>query len=146
MTVYPDLILSLPLLLLLWMMINDLQRSITLILIGYFFVKILSMKFSFPRNDVHSMKNLLGRGKSLSEIFQWIYPKIHLISLFSSSFIEEEHQIWYYFLSTMILIRCLERKSLFDVMELFFVRLIRSWNQTGNKFLNQPDVKQYLLK
>jgi len=73
-----------------------------------------------------------------------LYPLFHIISLFSSSFIEEEHQTWYYLLSTYLLIRTIEQKSLKYLFMLVLSRLIRSWNQTGNKWLSLPDIGDFL--
>jgi ethanolaminephosphotransferase len=73
-----------------------------------------------------------------------LYPLFHIISLFSSSFIEEEHQTWYYLLSTYLLIRTIEQKSLKYFFLLVLSRLIRSWNQTGNKWLSLLDIGDFL--
>jgi ethanolaminephosphotransferase len=73
-----------------------------------------------------------------------LYPLFHIISLFSSSFIEEEHQSWYYLLSTYLLIRTIEEKSLKYLFMLVLSRLIRSWNQTGNKWLSLTDIGDFL--
>ncbi|CAF1187915.1 unnamed protein product [Rotaria sp. Silwood1] len=80
----------------------------------------------------------------ISNIFLMYYPLLHLISLFSSSFIEEEHQIWYFFLSTYLLLKTIEDKSFKILFMLILSRLIRSWNQTGNKWLHLTDIGDYL--
>ncbi|CAF1347512.1 unnamed protein product [Adineta steineri] len=85
-----------------------------------------------------------NEGKTFSsQLLMW-YPLFHIISLFSSSFIEEEHQTWYYLLSTYLLIRTIEEKSFKYLFMLILSRLIRSWNQTGNKWLNIPDIGDFL--
>ena len=95
-----------------------------------------------------------GRRKSLdrslfsfvrrSSLFLHFCPFLHLVSLFSSSFIEEEHHSCYYFLSTAIVLLAVEEKS----FRLFFVfvalRFARHWNQTGNKWLNSPDLADWI--
>jgi ethanolaminephosphotransferase len=73
-----------------------------------------------------------------------LYPLFHMVSLFSSSFIEEEHQCWYYLLSSYLLIITIEEKSLKNLFLLILSRLIRSWNQTGNKWLHQNDIGDFL--
>ncbi|CAF1312754.1 unnamed protein product [Adineta ricciae] len=72
------------------------------------------------------------------------YPIFHCLSLFSSSFIEEEHQTWYYLLSTYLFLRTFEEKSFQYFIFFLFSRLIRSWNQTGNKWLNLSDIGDFL--
>ncbi len=81
--------------------------------------------------------------KKLSSRLLRFYPLFHIISLFSSSFIEEEHQCWYYLLSTYLLIITIEEKSLKNVFMLILSRLIRSWNQTGNKWLHLSDIGDF---
>lgn len=80
----------------------------------------------------------------LSDSFLRCYPLFHLVSLFSSSFIEEEHQCWYYFLSTSIVLIGLEERSLQWLIVVGGLRAIRQWNQTGNKFLNSPDLADWI--
>ena len=80
----------------------------------------------------------------LSHSFLRCYPLFHLVSLFSSSFIEEEHQCWYYFLSTSIVLIALEERSLRWLIVVVGLRGIRQWNQTGNKFLNSPDLADWI--
>jgi ethanolaminephosphotransferase len=82
--------------------------------------------------------------KRLSSRLLMFYPLFHIISLFSSSFIEEEHQTWYYLLSSYFLILTIEQKSSKMLFMLILSRLIRSWNQTGNKWLNLVDIGDYL--
>jgi len=65
-----------------------------------------------------------------------IYPLFHLLSLFSTSFIEEKHETWYYLLSTYLSILTIEQKPLTNFILLILSRLIRNWNQTGNKWLH----------
>jgi hypothetical protein len=79
--------------------------------------------------------------------------------LFSSSFIEEEHQLWYYFEITYISLLILENFKYgffekFTKIELEFVvnaclllsitRLMRIFNQTGNKWINVKDLGDHL--
>ena len=81
--------------------------------------------------------------KRMSSRLLRLYPLFHIISLFSSSFIEEEHQCWYYLLSSYLLIRTIEEKSLKTLILLVLSRLIRSWNQTGNKWLHLHDIGDF---
>ncbi|UZO26284.1 uncharacterized protein OCT59_018522 [Rhizophagus irregularis] len=77
------------------------------------------------------------------------------ITLFASSYIEEEHQFWYYWIQTMfiysvILSFRLKNRTLFIkqactfMCQMVLVRLIRAWNQTGQKFAGTIDLKFYL--
>lgn len=90
----------------------------------------------------------------------------HSISYASSSFIEEEHQTWYYLTSTaLIAIYSLETRSMLQSvvsdgknryaqsirrrqyrwLGLFVAHLIaRRLNQTGDKWLMQPDIGDWL--
>jgi hypothetical protein len=92
---------------------------------------------------------------------------MYLISMFSSSFIEEEHQIWYYFVTTQLFllvyavafqnrqsVKRAEKKEIFSQIKLIgglllFARIMRYVNQTGNKWLHVIDIgdilKQFVL-
>mgnify|MGYP007097013327 FL=1 len=73
-----------------------------------------------------------------------IYPLFHLLSLFSTSFIEEKHETWYYLLSTYLSILTIEQKPLTNFILLILSRLIRNLNQTGNKWLHLTDIADIL--
>lgn len=85
----------------------------------------------------------------------------HAISYASSSFIEEEHQTWYYLTSTaLIALYLMETRAMmngkkasertagnrqFLWISLFVAHLIaRRLNQTGDKWLMQPDIGDWL--
>ena len=83
----------------------------------------------------------------------------YLLSLFSSSFIEEEHQLWYFVELTQIIfiiidyIRLLSNKQKENNLNkmisyltttLCVIRFLRSINQTGNKWQNQMDIGDFL--
>lgn len=86
------------------------------------------------------------RSMKISERLLMFYPLFHILSMFSTSFIEEEHQFWYYFLSTYFLLITIEEKSFKNFSFLILCRLIRSWNQTGNKWLHLQDIGDFLNK
>lgn len=81
---------------------------------------------------------------------------LFVVSVGSSSFVEEEHQIWYYFCSTMFVFLTFFEfrgrksvKSLFEVFGKCFAFLmlhvvIRRMNQTGDKWINVPDIGDWL--
>ncbi|UKZ53563.1 hypothetical protein TrVGV298_007356 [Trichoderma virens] len=74
--------------------------------------------------------------------------------MFASSYVEEEHHFWYW-TSTIWLaylgVKEVQRSSRLSsisshVVALAALRLIRSWNQTGQKFAGEPDtVKTFLI-
>ncbi|RGB28828.1 alkaline-phosphatase-like protein, partial [Rhizophagus diaphanus] len=77
------------------------------------------------------------------------------ITLFASSYIEEEHQFWYYWIQTMFIYSVIlsfrkKNRTLFIkqactfMCQMVLVRLIRAWNQTGQKFAGTIDLKFYL--
>ena len=88
---------------------------------------------SSPSNETSTQVNFLLK----------FYPTFHLLSLFSSSFIEEEHQTWYFLFSTYLFISTIEQKSMNNFILLILSRLIRNWNQTGNKWLHLTDIADF---
>lgn len=75
---------------------------------------------------------------------------IYSFSLASSSFIEEEHQIWYFFFSTFLMMNCRyialdTTKGLQWLLLFLALRIIRTVNQTGDKWAHLPDLSQWLL-
>ncbi|CAG8630715.1 1462_t:CDS:10 [Ambispora gerdemannii] len=76
------------------------------------------------------------------------------IMMFASSYIEEEHQFWYYWMQTMwigLFLSGIKIKqnpfsslNLTILGQLIAVRLIRSWNQTGQKYAGEIDLRYYL--
>lgn len=77
---------------------------------------------------------------------------IYLISLFSSSFIEEEHEIWYYLETTqfyLLIFWSLDKwRKLHDLLGpismIIATRILRSINQTGNKWIHLKDIADFL--
>lgn len=82
---------------------------------------------------------------------------LHGLSFVSSSFIEEEHVTWYFLTSTIILLLCwyhyqeqsstygrliLYRKAFFV---LIILRVLRSWNSTGDRWSHLPDTADWLV-
>lgn len=85
----------------------------------------------------------------------------HTFSLASSSFVEEEHQTWFYFFNTFCVllfisdIKCAfttqikprwGRKLLTWMSFLLSHIFARRLNQTGDKWINLPDISDYLVK
>lgn len=72
---------------------------------------------------------------------------VHLLSICSSSFIEEEHQTWYFFYSSFLLfyLYWMKEKSYEISYLLVGLRVLRTLNQTGDKWAHLPDLSQWLL-
>jgi ethanolamine phosphate transferase 2 subunit G len=78
-----------------------------------------------------------------------------IVSVGSSSFVEEEHQLWYYFCNSMFVILTFFEfrgrtsvRSFFGVFGKCFSFLllhvvIRRMNQTGDKWINAPDLNDF---
>ncbi|XP_034944555.1 GPI ethanolamine phosphate transferase 2 isoform X2 [Chelonus insularis] len=87
---------------------------------------------------------------------------VYGLSLTSSSFIEEEHQTWYFFWITFLLLkvtnyiteyhssylRKLNSNSIRNIMKMIFMmivhRVLRKLNSTGNKYANLPDIRGWI--
>ncbi|KAJ2332534.1 major facilitator super transporter protein [Coemansia sp. RSA 2681] len=72
----------------------------------------------------------------------------YLLSIWSSSLIEEEHQFWYFWTQTMLALRVVTSSATGDalrtVLQMCLFRIIRAWNQTGQKWTGEPDIRLYL--
>ncbi|XP_043281141.1 GPI ethanolamine phosphate transferase 2 [Venturia canescens] len=76
----------------------------------------------------------------------------YVASLTSTSFIEEEHQIWYFFWATLLILLFLEvvRNNLSPklgieiMLSLILHRVLRKLNSTGNKYAHLPDIGNFL--
>lgn len=80
---------------------------------------------------------------------------VYSASVASSSFVEEEHQIWYYFCNSILLFFSfveLRRDRLKNFAKKFFMFIgttllhlvIRRINQTGDKWIKLPDISNWL--
>lgn len=149
-------------------------------IVGGFLLKLLVFNEIFQQsNNLKSLlvmmlismvlRVVLGIFNSKFERFKWftlfdhdvIYLLLlghffYIISVCSSSFVEEEHQIWYYLCNTMfafftffefrgrtgIKSFCNATTSCFAFLVLHV--FIRRLNQTGDKYINVPDVGDWL--
>jgi ethanolaminephosphotransferase len=74
---------------------------------------------------------------------------LYCVSLFASSYVEEEHQYWYFWTNSLwmvwIVTGPLQRdRVVMGVAQMACLRVLRSWNQTGQKWATQVDVKHYM--
>ena len=90
--------------------------------------------------------NLLTQKELFEPILFFLGFVIFLASLFTSSLVEEEHQTWYFLLTTASLIysfRAFLRDNSSAAIPIALVviqRLMRSWNMSGNKWLHLMDI------
>ncbi|ORY63496.1 GPI ethanolamine phosphate transferase [Pseudomassariella vexata] len=74
------------------------------------------------------------------------------IMMFASSYVEEEHHFWYWSTSAWVVYLAFKGMSKTSartiggvLLVLTVVRLIRGWNQTGQKFAGEPDIVKLFL-
>ncbi|PRP89326.1 transferase [Planoprotostelium fungivorum] len=87
-----------------------------------------------------------------SRIFILLGGALYLFSLTGSSTVEEEHQTWYFLSISLLIIRssiAMHRDPTLSTSIKILVLLVssrglRSWNQTGNKWLGGPDTAKWL--
>lgn len=78
---------------------------------------------------------------------------LHTYSLASSSFVEEEHQTWYFNTMTLMLGVCLSccvscnmRLSIIAFLCTCLMRVLRAWNQTGVEWANLTDIGDWFVR
>ncbi|XP_051156691.1 GPI ethanolamine phosphate transferase 2 [Leptopilina boulardi] len=116
----------------------------------------LCTKFKFNIPTISQIKKY-----NVMKLFLILGGLLHTLSFTSSSFIEEEHQTWYFFWVTClvygfydIVFRCssyrLSEYTRVDIgIKLFLIllthRFLRNLNSTGNKYAHLPDISDWLL-
>ena len=97
------------------------------------------------------------RGQKFDNIL-YLFEILKILSLGSSSYIEEQHQTFYFLTQTtfilMIYFECQNSSKtekttnsyLLILLSLLTLRLARTLNQTGDKWSHLPDVSDWLLK
>ena len=86
--------------------------------------------------------------KVFQSIPHWRY--LHIISLQSTSFIEEEHQTIYFIVTTLFTLQCLHtnlkngQEFCKNLLALLILGFARRLNQTGNKWIHLPDIGDWL--
>ncbi|GJJ70235.1 ethanolamine phosphate transferase 2 subunit G [Entomortierella parvispora] len=90
---------------------------------------------------------------------------LYMITLFASSFVEEEHQFWYFFNMSWFAVLAWVSARYVDMdgsseagtlslqkwkasglclLQMAILRILRAWNQTGQKYADQIDLRHYL--
>ncbi|KAK3820490.1 MAG: hypothetical protein J3R72DRAFT_33533 [Linnemannia gamsii] len=107
------------------------------------------------KRDKNEINWVMARGLSV------VTAILYLVTLFASSFVEEEHQFWYFFNMTwwaalgLISARYLPSNATsvhlssfvgagYCFLQMAVLRLLRAWNQTGQKYADQIDLRHYL--
>ncbi|XP_022102881.1 GPI ethanolamine phosphate transferase 2-like isoform X2 [Acanthaster planci] len=95
------------------------------------------------------------------ETFVLVGTISHTLSLASSSFVEEEHQTWYFLTLTVTLATFIHatasvighssdkmatKVAIATATALVISRLLRAWNQTGIKWADQPDIGDWFVR
>ncbi|CAO3563846.1 unnamed protein product [Mortierella alpina] len=126
-------------------------------------------------------QNLKQKRRKHNNDVNWIMARglsvlilvLYLVTLFASSFVEEEHQFWYFFgMTWWFVLGVTSMRYLADpqntdrtagsqdhqprlsskasgaaaccFLQMAILRLLRSWNQTGQKYADQIDLRFYL--
>ncbi|KAI9287339.1 hypothetical protein BC943DRAFT_319562 [Umbelopsis sp. AD052] len=100
---------------------------------------------------------LLGENITMHHAYVGISLVMYCVSLFASSFIEEEHLFWFYFIQTSWLIMMFEnlrrygytddrfqKVALVGVSQMIVFRILQAWNQTGNQHAGEIDIRYWL--
>ncbi|KAF2474329.1 GPI ethanolamine phosphate transferas-like protein 2 [Lindgomyces ingoldianus] len=134
----------------------------------YYFLRAAQDVMSSTASNYDVSRLILGTSISLLSFgltFATLLPTLSMISstgifysftlilygvlMFASSYVEEEHHFWYWTTSAWFLYLFIteSRKQWFPkflfhpaIMLLFLHRIIRRWNQTGQKYAGAPDI------
>ncbi|KAI9594925.1 hypothetical protein BDF19DRAFT_422974 [Syncephalis fuscata] len=114
---------------------------------------------SFKSNSASLSKfkaqSLLWRHNHILSKSAVVLAILYGIGLFASSYIEEEHQMWYFIVQTIWLIQIIlwwpssdrinqRQLVIYPLFQMILMRLLRVWNQTGQKYADQLDIRFYL--
>lgn len=115
--------------------------------INHFFIAIFSLITAlFTINGVkQSIQHLFDTKIHLNILLIVSLNILHAVSMAASSFIEEEHQIWYFYFTTFLLANYTKNNNIHLIIVLFLFRIIKKLNQTGDKWAAEPDITQWLL-
>ncbi|KAJ1952821.1 major facilitator super transporter protein [Linderina pennispora] len=93
----------------------------------------------------------LGRLNIFANRANWpaiVMLATHAVSVTSSSLIEEEHQYWYFWVQTMLVLRLISSPTKGSLartlLQMCLFRVARAWNQTGQKWAGELDIRHSL--
>lgn len=90
--------------------------------------------------------------KAPLDLIVWAVPILYSCTAFASSFVEEEQVFWYYiasFLLVLLALRSIDKQAsrvatLSVISPLLLFRIIRRYNQTGQKYAGAPDIYHFI--
>jgi ethanolaminephosphotransferase len=125
---------------------------------GTVFLSLFKEVYHEPKDRVCSLSNLLN----LEEVFIFALLLILVISMGSSSMVEEEHYIWHFMVSTFHLLLLFKTAKSFKISKgmnilrdfkfgsifslLISGRLLRGWHQGGVNWTYLPDISKWLVQ
>ncbi|KAG0211693.1 major facilitator super transporter protein [Mortierella sp. GBA30] len=150
------------------------MRSMTSLISAAFSMKASRHRHQLKRRKAHKNRNDINW--IVARVLSSLIVVLYLVTLFASSFVEEEHQFWYFFSMTWWFVlgltswrylavhSCVDKtqekqikqgqRSEFSTtafgaaaycfFQMAILRLLRSWNQTGQKYADQIDLRYYL--
>lgn len=70
----------------------------------------------------------------------------YAVIMFSSTFIEEEHEYWHFIFTSMIIYESLQRQDIMQNLGILgMFRSLKYWNSTGFLYQSDPDVRLFLI-
>ncbi|EMG47766.1 GPI7 GPI ethanolamine phosphate transferase 2 [Candida maltosa Xu316] len=122
---------------------NDIYAGAAILLVTSLAVIYLFNQYFFTITDINV---------SLVAFYE-LFAVLYSLHFHGSSLIEEEHQIWYFFTVASLLflgvafLDAFKTRTNFLYFSLFFacVRIIRSWNNSGQKYSSKFNMAYYLL-
>ncbi len=104
----------------------------------------------------------LSSGNACYELAPFAFVNVaYFVMMFASSYVEEEHHFWYWAASAWLTITAVRRctipamgpldrrialRTFSFAAALLALRLVRAWNQTGQKFAGEPDLVKTFLR
>ncbi|XP_043251717.1 GPI ethanolamine phosphate transferase 2 [Colletes gigas] len=143
-------------------------RNLITIAIALFIITVLITNCYLLANI--SCFNLFTVKKIENSVGRWLFPFsvfVHAISLSGSSFVEEEHQTWYFYWVTLLVLLlynattklCLHLRFYRNYKQYLYAqtciklllllighRILRKLNSTGDKYAHLPDIAGFLME
>ena len=132
---------------------NSVKYNETLMVFGILvliFIVFFTIIYHFDHSKRENYVNdKTGAFSSVIKIFVNIWLVIFQISQLSSSFIEEEHYLYFYALPSFIILVSFTQKALvnkYTLTLLVLLRISKEWNRTGVKWLILEDIENFFLR